>query len=186
VPQPEDKTLLSRFTSVTLLLALCGCTAAEQPSPTILTPSGLCVVRLGMSVTEVQTALGAQLAPMAPGSEAACWMTRRADGRAPQVFYMVQNDTITRIDINTAASAGTPADVKTAAGIGVGATEADVAQAYGKSAKVMPSKYDAHGHTITVEPGAGKSALVFEASDGKVTTFRAGLHPAVDYVEGCS
>jgi hypothetical protein len=155
-------------------------------SPRTLTMTGLGVVQLGMTVTEAQTALGAALNPMPLGSEAACWMTRRTDGRAPEVFYMVENDKITRIDINTAASAGTPSDVKTAAGIGIGATEADVIQTYGKSAKVTPNKYDEHGHTIVVESPDTKSALVFETSDGKVTTFRAGVHPAVDYVEGCS
>lgn len=177
---------MSRFWSVLFLVALCACSGAVQPSPTVLTPSGLGVVRLGMTVTEAQTALGAQLSPMPAGSDAACWMTRRADGRAPQVFYTVQNDRITRIDINTSAYAGTPSNVTTDSGVGVGVTEADVLKAYGKSTKVMPNKYDAHGHTIVVESASNKHALVFETSDGKVTTFRAGMHPAVDYVEGCS
>jgi hypothetical protein len=76
--------------------------------------------------------------------------------------------------------------VKTTSGIGIGASEADLVQVYGKAAKVAPSKYDAQGHTITVEDAAAKSALAFETSGGKVTTFRTGVHPAVDYVEGCS
>ncbi len=57
---------------------------------------------------------------------------------------------------------------------------------YGKSTKVMPSKYDAHGHSLLVDLPGTKSALLFETSGGKVTTFRAGTHPAVDTVEGCS
>lgn len=155
-------------------------------SPNTLTVAGLGAVRLGMSVTEAQQALGAALAPMTPGAEAACWMTRRADGRAPEVFYTVENDKITRIDINTAASAGTPSDVKTEDGIGIGAAEADVLKTYGKAAGVTPNKYDEHGHDLVVESAGAKSALLFQTSDGKVTTFRAGLHPSVDTVEGCS
>ena len=178
--------MLSRFWSLPLLIALCACTSDVQPSPIVLTPSGLGVVRLGMTVTEAQTALGAQLDPMPAGGDAACWMTRRADGRAPQVFYTVQNGRITRIDINTATYAGTPSNVTTASGIGVGASEADVLKAYGKSTQVLPSKYDAHGHVLAVESAAARSTLVFETSDHKVTTFGAGLHPSVDHVEGCS
>jgi hypothetical protein len=156
-----------------------------EPSPIVLTPSGLGVVQLGMTLIQAQTALGAALSPMPAGSEPACWMTRRADGRAPEVFYTIQNGKITRIDINNAASAGTPSPVTTAEGIGIGASEADVLQAYGKSAKVTPGKNDEHGHTITVENAKTTSALAFETSDGKVTRFRAGFHPAVDHAEGC-
>jgi hypothetical protein len=169
-----------------VLLLLCACASPEPRSPIILTPGGLGAVRLGMTVVEAQTALGAQLGPMMPGSDPACWMTRRADGRAPQVFYMVQNDTISRIDINYGASAGAPAEVTTAEGVGIGASEADVLKTYGKRAKVAPSKYDPNGHIVTVENPETHSALLFETSGGKVTTFRAGLHPAVDQVEGCS
>ena len=178
--------MLPRFRTAPVLLTLCACSAPVPASPTILTTVGLGVVQLGMTVTQAEQALGAGLEPMNPGTDAACWMTRRADGRAGQVFYMVENGKITRIDINTAASAGTPAVVKTAAGIGIGATEADVLRAYGKSTKVMPNKYDEHGRSLVVERPDAKSALLFETSNGKVTTFRAGFHPSVDYVEGCS
>lgn len=178
--------MLRRFGAVPLLIALCACAATVPASPTTLTPSGLGVVQLGMSAIEAQTALGAAFSPMTAGSDVACWMTRRADGRAADVFYTVENDRITRIDINTGASAGTPSAVKTAEGIGIGTSEADLLKAYGKSAKVMPNKYDPNGHTIAVDNPGAKSALVFETSAGKVTTFRAGHHPAVDTVEGCS
>jgi hypothetical protein len=177
--------LLPRFWTAPLLLTLCACAAAVDPSPTVLTGTGLGVVRLGMTVTQAQQALGAALSPMPPGFEAACWITRRADGRAPEVFYTIENDKITRIDINIASSAGMPTDVATVEGIGVGATEADVQRVYGKATKVMPSKDDAHGHTLVVEKPDAKSALVFETADGKVTTFRAGYHPSVDSGAAC-
>ena len=186
VLQPREETLLSRFWSVPLLLAVYACADTAPPSPTVLTPAGLGVVQLGMTLTQAETALGAQLEPMPPGADVACWMTRRADGRAPQVFYTVQNGRITRIDINTASSAGTPSNVTTPEGIGVGAAEADVLKAYGKQAKVMPSKYDEHGHTLAVENPHTRTALLFETSGGKVTTFRTGYLPASNYVEGCS
>jgi len=190
-----------RIWTLSPVIMLCACVHASpdlddadiitgagpgSDSPNTLTVVGLGAVRLGMSVVEAQQALGAQLSPMMPGEDAACWMTRRADGRAPEVFYMVENDKITRIDIDHGASAGTPSDVKTDAGIGIGAAEADVLAAYGKSTKVAPNKYDAQGRDLTVESSGGKSALLFQTSGGKVTTFRTGLHPSVDYVEGCS
>jgi len=192
-----------RLSILPLLLALCACadpateatTATADgdgatnaaPSPTTLTATGLGAVRLGMSVAAAEQALGAKLAPMSAGQEAACWQTRRADGASPQVFYMVENGVLTRIDIDRRTEPAVPGpEFKTAAGIGIGATEPDVIAAYGAGTEILPHKYDENGHTLMVNGPDAKSALLFETSDGKVTTFRAGLHPAVDYVEGCS
>jgi hypothetical protein len=189
-----------RICTLPLLIALTGCvdaspdiddmaepgTAADaQPSPTTLTMAGLGAVRIGMTPPAAEAALGTELSPMTVGEEAACWQTRRADGEDPQVFYMVENGKITRIDIED-TTGDTPTAIKTDKGIGIGADEADVMAAYGPTTKVMPHKYDEHGHYLVVESPDGGSALLFETSNGKITTFRAGVHPSVDYVEGCS
>ena len=52
--------------------------------------------------------------------------------------------------------------------------------------EVRPHKYDDSGHYLILDATGGREALVFEESDGKVTAIRAGLKPAVEYVEGCA
>jgi hypothetical protein len=50
---------------------------------------------------------------------------------------------------------------------------------------VEPHQYDPDGHYLTFATRGGKTAIVMEEADGKVTTIRGGLIPAVQYVEGC-
>jgi hypothetical protein len=59
---------------------------------------------------------------------------------------------------------------------------------YASRVAVSPHKYTG-GHYLTVTPTApGDSAyrMVFETDGRRVTQFRAGVRPAVEYVEGCS
>ena len=54
--------------------------------------------------------------------------------------------------------------------------------------KVTPHKYE-DGHYLTVTPTAAADKqfrIVFETARGRVTRYRAGLMPSVEYVEGCS
>ena len=184
-----------RICTLSLLLALGACvdaspdtdntpdsdasatTAAAQPSPAVLTMTGLGPVQIGMTLAEAEQALGAGLEPI---EDEACTQIRRTDGHDPQIFYMVENGRITRIDIEDGS------DIKTDKGVGIGATEAEVLAAYGPGMQVMPHKYDPHGHYLVMDSADAKSAILFETSNGKVTMFRAGVHPSVDYVEGCS
>jgi hypothetical protein len=55
--------------------------------------------------------------------------------------------------------------------------------------RVLPHKYT-DGHYLIVPLGTGPdslSRLVFETDEkGRVSTFRAGLYPQVEWVEGCA
>ncbi len=61
-------------------------------------------------------------------------------------------------------------------------------QALYPTAELQPHKYVEGGHNLRVAPAVSSDAtLVFEIdADGRVTAWRAGLPPQVDYVEGCS
>ena len=143
-------------------------------------------MRLGMRVAEAEQALQTRFTPMEPEESEACWTARRADGKGPNVNYMVEDGRITRIGIPSAIDPGSPdSEVKTAEGISIGSPERDVLAAYGPATKVTPHKYDENGHYLMVESPDAKSALIFETSASIVTTFRAGFHPSVDYVEDC-
>jgi hypothetical protein len=92
---------------------------------------------------------------------------------------MVEGGRIARFDVDSGR-------VRTAAGAGIGDTEDQVRRLYSGHVSITPQKYTA-GHYLTVTPDAADSsyAIVFETSGGKVTRFRAGRRPQVEYVEGC-
>jgi hypothetical protein len=53
---------------------------------------------------------------------------------------------------------------------------------------VTNHKYE-DGHYLTVRSAVPSDTLhfiIFETANGKVTRFRAGAKPGVEYVEGCS
>jgi hypothetical protein len=51
----------------------------------------------------------------------------------------------------------------------------------------QPHKYVEGGKNLRIKSDDGASALVFEVdANGKVTAWRAGVSPQIDYVEGCS
>jgi hypothetical protein len=93
---------------------------------------------------------------------------------------MLIEDVLERIDVDSSG-------VATAEGIRVGASEADVMAAYGSRVAVQPHKYTGpRGHYLIVgDPADTTRRLVFETDGSRVTTFRAGRRPAVDFVEGC-
>ena len=186
-----------RLSLLALVAGLAGCAqppaspsaapdAAAVLAQNVLSQDGLAPVRIGMPPAEAEAALGAAIEGRGSG-DVGCWMTRRADGARSDVFYMVENGRITRIDVAKLPGAATPMKpIVTDKGIGIGASESAVRESYGDGLIVQPHKYDENGHYLIVDSADKKSALVFETSAGVVVTFRAGLHPSVDYVEACS
>jgi hypothetical protein len=114
------------------------------------------------------------------------FFTRRANldcsyfrtSRSPiGVKIMVVDRVVVRIDVDSGSTA-------TPEGIKIGSTEAQVQSAYGDRAETGPHKYT-DGHVITVR-GDGDFRFVFETNGSKVTRYRVGVTPAVEWVEGCS
>ena len=116
---------------------------------------------------------------MAAGADTASCRYVQWRGAPPGVRVMVEGGRIARVDVDSAG-------VRTAGGAGIGDTEDEVQRLYSGHVSVTPQKY-VDGHYLTVTPNAADSgyAIVFETSGGKVTRFRAGRRPQVEYVEGC-
>lgn len=94
---------------------------------------------------------------------------------------MVVNDTVMRVDVDTTTLA-------TERGIRVGDPIARVHERYPGRVRVEPHMYD-DGHYLVVSPEAAADSafrIVFETDRERVTRFRAGRLPAVEWVEGCS
>ncbi|MEP6766299.1 MAG: hypothetical protein ABJB66_18445 [Gemmatimonadaceae bacterium] len=96
-------------------------------------------------------------------------------------LVMVVDGKIARVDVTTT-------DISTEAGARVGDTESHVQNLYPGRVQVTPHKYE-DGHYLTIKSANIRDSLyriIFETSSGRVTRYRAGLSPAVEYVEGCS
>ena len=108
-----------------------------------------------------------------------CGYLAWADG-PPGVRVMVEGGRVARVDVDSGG-------VATALGARIGDAESRVQSLYAGRVAVTPHKYT-DGHYLVVTPSApGDSAyrLIFETAAGRVTRYRAGRRPAVEYVEGC-
>lgn len=131
----------------------------------------------GMTVEEARAALGSEL-PEPADSE--CGYTAPAAGPTG-VRFMVVGGHVVRVDVLDST-------VATNAGARIGDTEARVERLYRGRVEVTPHKYT-DGHYLTVGPATPADSqfrLVFETDSGRVTAYRAGLLPMVEWVEGCS
>ena len=146
---------------------------AATPAPATLSAAGIGSIRFGMTLEQAQQAAGGK-ATLPEPFDPACSMVRFAT--LPKLRFMVENDVVTRAD----AEPG----VENAVGIPFGATLADIRASH-PEAQITPHKYDENGHYITFPSADGRSAIILEETGGKVTKMRAGLQPAVAYVETC-
>ncbi|OYX39478.1 MULTISPECIES: hypothetical protein [unclassified Sphingomonas] len=156
-------------------------TPMPGPSPTatdeakVLTLEGLGALKIGQPVPGATSwaARGAQASD-------ACTTVSSPD--YPGVYAIVEGGKVRRISV------GKRSDVKLIEGIGVGATEQQVAGAF-PGFRDTPHKYvDAPAKYLTA-PNAesGDPALRFEiGSDRTVTIIHVGTAPVLEYIEGCS
>jgi hypothetical protein len=99
---------------------------------------------------------------------------------------MVDGDKIVRIDIGPIKD-GPPPPTTSDKGIKVGADEQEVTSKYGPELKTTPHPYLGDGgHYLEILSADGRHGLAYETAEGKVTSIRAGLLPALQYKEGCS
>jgi hypothetical protein len=153
--------------------------ARDTVSDLALGEDGLGQIQIGMNLGD---AVNMGLLNERPDIKAACDFVFPAVGAGIPfgVNVMVVKGKIARIDVDT----GT---VTTEDGVKIGDTEDKVKSVYGDELQVQPHKYIEGGHYMTVKgdsASAGK-AIVFETDGKRVTMFRAGRIPEVEWVEGC-
>ena len=138
-------------------------------------------MKLGSTVEEARAAWGGELNG-APMEGTTChylwpkWITRPAD-----FAFMMEDGKFVRYDVGT--------DKETAPGGGkVGMSVEELQKLYGGALKASPHKYTQGGQYLSMDAGdVAPTRLVFEVdAAGKVTSWRVGLSPQVEYVEGCS
>lgn len=148
-----------------------------SPTSGPITEQGLGPLRIGMTVDQAR-AVFPVIELRGGGSGGGCTYAI-IPGLPNGVSVMVENGLVVRLDVDSNG-------VATREGARVGDSEARVRALYGARLTISPHKYT-DGHYLTVR-SAGDSLhrIVFETDKGKVTTYRVGLIPPVEYVERCS
>lgn len=138
-------------------------------------------MKLGSTVEEAKLAWGGELKGNAPVEGSTCYYLSPKWVDKPSDFgFMMEEGKFVRYEIRT--------DKEAAPGGGKVGMTADALQAlYNNTLQSAPHKYVEGGKTLSVAAsGVAPSKLVFETdAAGKVTSWRVGLTPQVDYVEGC-
>lgn len=156
--------------------------AATPPaSDTLARFDGYGDLRFGMSADEAKKAWGGELKGEA-AADSGCYHLTPIWTKAPAEFaFMIENGKFVRVDVGN--------DKETAPGGGKRGMSADeIRKLYAGRIEEQPHKYVEGGKNLRIgDAGGGAGALVFETdAAGKVTAWRIGVPPQVDYVEGCS
>lgn len=184
-------------------LTACGDRASE-PTPTPVEPiapaaspatpasgantlnaEGFGPLRIGMSLAEVEAALGPDANPEAVGGPEPEVCDQFRPARAPEgLLVMIERGVLTSVRLTRSSAATTDS------GVSIGDSEADVRAAYptldeqAHAYEAAPAKY------LTAWSGAARSTpdargLRFEiGQNGRVSSITGG-GPSIQYVEGC-
>ena len=145
-------------------------------SDRVVRPTGLGELSFGMPASRLAPYVAEDSRPSVSET---CEYVRLRDP-PDSVAIMVEQGRFARIDVHGVGLA-------TLEGARVGDSEERIQSLY-PTLRRMPHKYT-DGYYLVVLPLAPEDTLhryVFETDGSRVTTYRAGIYPPVEYVEGCS
>lgn len=140
---------------------------------------GVGPVKIGMTLAAARTATNGKFTAPPAADTATCGFARWSGGPAG-LRMMTAKGRVVRIDVESGSTT-------TAAGARIGDSEDRIGTLYSGRVETTPSKYTS-GHYLTIKPataGEGAYRLIFETDGKRVTKYRAGRMPEVEYVEGC-
>lgn len=141
-------------------------------------------VRFGTTAEAMEQAWGGELSTLGKEGNESCYFMTPTWVKTPSEFnFMIGDGKFVRF--------GTESDKFVAPGGGkVGMTRAEIGRLYAGRIEEQPHKYTDGLYLRIKDPAAGKGVLIFETDargdTAKVTEWRVGVPPQVDYVEGCS
>jgi hypothetical protein len=142
----------------------------------VLSDKGYGPIHFGEKTVSLEKSLHDKAVPEDATDDPACRYVKFK--KFPGVFFMEEAGVITRAD------AGFKKNVPNAYGIKIGTTLREVKRKH-PQVLVEPHQYFEKGHYLIFESADKKSAVIFVEDEGKIKNLHAGLHPSVDYVEGC-
>lgn len=137
-------------------------------------------ITVGMTAKEASAKSGIKLKEAEPsdsGNEACYYVY--PDGKYGDIGFMIEEERITRIDIESRK-------IASVGGVRVGDTEEAVKKAFPGKVKEQVHPYigeDGKYLVVKTMPGFG---YIFETEKGKITSFRSGRFDSVQYIEGCN
>ena len=156
--------------------------AAPATSGSLARFDGYGDMKLGSTVDEAKAAWAGALKEGVPSEGSTCHYLSPKSASTPSEFgFMMEDGKFVRYDVGNATEIA-PGGGK------VGMVVEQLKLLYGDALQSAPHKYVEGGKVFSVAaPDGAPGKLVFEADGvGKVTAWRVGLPPQVDYVEGCS
>ena len=140
-------------------------------------------LKFGIAATDMEKAWGGALKEVGKDFNADCYFMTPAWVKTPAEFnFMVSEGKFARVGTDSAKFAA-PGGGK------VGMTRAQLVALY-PCFEAEPHKYTDGEYLRIADPAGGQGVLVFEVDgtgdEARATTWRIGLPPQVDYVEGCS
>ena len=156
--------------------------AAAAQLATLARYDGYGDMRFGMDEAAFGQAWGGELKGK-PEQGSTCFYKTPKWVKLPADFaFMFEGGRFVRYDV------GTTKEVAPGPGGGkVGMSEAQIRSLYGDRVVEQPQKYVAGAKYLRVAASQGNGVLLFETdAQGKVTRWRVGVPPQVDYVEGCA
>lgn len=175
----------------TIALVLIWATAvngeAKLTERSKLALDGIGPIRVGMTVDEASRSAGIRLIKARSAGLEDYQCSYVQPQRQPKgISFMVTKGHIARVDIDSER-------FTTLKGAKIGNTENQILSLYPDRIKVTPHPYVSrppqNGKYLTFVPkdAADKNyRLIFETSENRVTRFRSGKLPEVEYIEGCS
>jgi hypothetical protein len=142
--------------------------------------NGIGTVRVGMTVSQAAKAAGTKLVGDPPNNN--CYYVK-PQNEPKNLSFMVTKGRISRVDVRQNTQ------ITTLKGAKIGDTEAQIKSLYPGQIQVTPHKYVQGGHYLTFIPkdrADQNYRVVFETDGKRVTEFRSGKLPEVEFVEGCS
>lgn len=163
---------------------------ATLPASPIASPTyaGFGPAAFGSDAEAVRQAWGRPLdgeAPSAaPGEAEGCYLLTpqgaKTPGGPPALLFMIEGGKFVRTDVHGA-------DLAAPGGGRVGMSTAEVERLYAGGIERQPHEYVEGAQYLRVRDAASGHVLVFETNAaGRVTTWRIGQVPQVDYVESCA
>lgn len=195
----QQRTRLALFVGTMLSITLIAVPIFAQAQLTERSKvaiNGIGPIRVGMTVAEAEKSSGIKLVEKgarvgtggcyslvpkaAPQNLGLMVISNREDNRIVRT-----QDRIARVDIYKGSS------ITTLSGAKVGDTEARIKSLYPGQIRVTPHKYTGRngGHYLTFVPKDASDSnyrVIFETLNGRVTQFRSGKLPEVEFVEGCA
>jgi hypothetical protein len=165
-------------------------TACQEPPPTADPPAadsdaitfrGFGPAAFGADAQQVRTAWDGDLEAAPPESEGCHYlMPQPPPAGGYRIAFMIEGGRFVRIDVRAA-------DIVAPGGGRVDMTAEEIGALYPGRVEERPHKYVEGGKYLRIHGESGSAVLLFSAdADGRVSEWRIGVPPQVDYVEGCS